>query len=240
MDQSPVNRVELQQPRSAGVLHHLAIGILFGVGLFIVGGGIYGLSYDVLGSVWVLGLGLVVLFVAEALRRANRNRLRPGAIEVGEAKLSIDCPPLLRGPIELELGNVRAAATAAPDPDAEPSFPVYGNSEGPESDTVTDDLAGSPDWLPVPSLAPYDAAPNAIVLFDAPVEAPSVRRASPNGPRGAEALGGIAVSVADAGEARRAFDAFKLRSRIHEEDLERLARIAAGEIRAGRADETPG
>jgi hypothetical protein len=35
------------------------------------------------------------------------------------------------------------------------------------------------------------------------------------------------------------FESFGLRSRIREDDLERLARIATGEIRVGGAEEAP-
>lgn len=237
MDASAVNRVELRRPRSAHVLRHLAIGILFGAGLFIAGGGIYGLSSDVLGSAWVLGLGLLVLVGAEALRRANLNQLRPGALEVTEEKLSIECPPLLRGPIALDLRNVSVATTAVTTRDGETSFPVYGYSDGSDERKVVDELAGGPEWLPVRSLGAQDSTPNAILLFESPVVAPEVRRNSPNAPRSSEALGGIAVSVADAGEAWRLFESFGLRSHIHEEDLERLAKIAVGEVQVEGADE---
>ena len=50
------------------VLRHLAIGILSGVGLFIVVGGIYNLSYDTLAAPGCWACGLLVLFGAEVLR----------------------------------------------------------------------------------------------------------------------------------------------------------------------------
>lgn len=237
MDGTPANRVELQPARSPRVLRHLAIGILFGVGLFIVVGGIYNLSYDTLGGAWVLGLGLLVLFGAEALRRANVNQQRPGAIEISEEKLSIECPAVLRGPIEVELGNVSVAATSAATADGEPGVPVYGYSDEPGEGRVVDRLDGGPEWLPVRSLGPADTVPDAILLFESPVAAPEARRNSAHGPRSSEALGGIAVSLADAEQARRVFESFGLRSRIREDDLERLARIATGEIRVEGAEE---
>ena len=93
MNGTPANRVELKPARSPRVLRHLAIGILFGVGLFVVGGGIYNLSYDTLGGAWVLGLGLLVLFGAEALRRANVNRADAGCDRDlrGEAEHRVPC-----------------------------------------------------------------------------------------------------------------------------------------------------
>lgn len=230
MEPNAINRVDLQRPRGARVLKHLAIGIVFGIGLFIAGSAIYGMAEDTNGSEWVLLLGLLLVSLAEALRRANLHQLKSGAIEIAGAKLMIEYPPLLRAPLELDLRNVRVAAIAEAPQGADPGFPVYGYSNGPDRDNVADDLSGSPDWLPVRALGLDEAPPNAILLFEAPVMTPGVRRVSPNGPRDTEALGGIAVNVADAGQARRLFDAFGLRSRIHEEDLERLARIAAGEI----------
>ena len=238
-DGTPDNRVELQPARSPRVLRHLAIGILFGVGLFIVVGGIYNLSYDTLGGAWVLGVGLLVLFGAEVLRRANVNQQRPGAIEISEEKLSIECPAVLRGPIEVELGNVSVAATSAATADGEPGVPVYGYSDEPGEGRVVDRLGGGPEWLPVRSLGPADTSPDAILLFESPVAAPEARRSSAHGPRSSEALGGIAVCLAEPEQARRVFESFGLRSRIREDDLERLARIATGEIRVGGAEEAP-
>ena len=150
----------------------------------------------------------------------------------------IEYPPLVRTPLVLDLPNVRVAAVATAPQDAEPRFPIYGYSEGLQRETVTDELPASPDWLPVRSLISEDAAPNSILLFEAPVMPPSLRRASEHGPRSSEALGGIAVNIADADRAHRMFDALGLRPRIHEEDFERLARINAGEIQVEREQET--
>ena len=136
MSQSPVTRVELQKLSGGRVLQHLAIGGLFGIGLFVAVSGIYGLSEDTNGSEWVLVFGLLLILLAELLRRANLNQIRPGAIVVADSKLRITYPPLLRGPLELDLDDVSVAAIAAEN--AEPSFPVY--ADGQRTAKVTDEL----------------------------------------------------------------------------------------------------
>ena len=141
MSQSPVTRVELQKLSGGRVLQHLAIGGLFGIGLFVAVSGIYGLSEDTNGSEWVLVFGLLLILLAELLRRANLNQIRPGALVVADSKLRITYPPLLRGPLELDLDDVSVAAIAADN--AEPTFPVY--ADGQRTAKVTDELpAGFP------------------------------------------------------------------------------------------------
>ena len=59
---------------------------------------------------------------------------------------------------------------------------------------------------------------------------PGLRRIASHGQRRSEPLGGIAVNVADRGQAHRMFGAAGIRSRINEQDLKRLARINAAEV----------
>ena len=101
MDGSPVTRIELQKPPGGRLLRHLAIGALLGVGLFVPGSGIYGLAEGGDGSEWFLLLGLLLVFLAEVLRRHNLPQLRAGAIEAAGSKLMIEYPPLMRTPLGL-------------------------------------------------------------------------------------------------------------------------------------------
>ena len=135
VSQSPVTRVELQKLSGGRVLQHLAIGGLFGIGLFVAASGIYGLSEDTNGSEWVVVFGLLLILLAEFLRRANLNQIRPGTIVIANSKLQVTYPPLLRGPLEVDLEDVRVAAIAADA--AEPASPstrtVSGRQRSPTS-----------------------------------------------------------------------------------------------------------
>jgi hypothetical protein len=225
-----INSVRLGQPGKRSIaLHRVVIGLLAIPGLFFVASGFDGLINHTVGGGPQLAIGLILLSLVELYRRSHLRQIKAVAIHISGGRLAVDDPVVLRRPIELELANIRVAATDN-GTGKDDGFPVYGYPDGPLADRVRDHLVGKGRYVPLRFLHMKLARPNVILLFERPVVMPRARRTAEHGARRSEALGGIALTVGDTEQARRLFDAHGLRGRIREDDVERLGRINSGEI----------
>jgi hypothetical protein len=90
--------------------------------------------------------------------------------------------------------------------------------------------------LPVPSLAREGSSINVVLLFRRLVPAPALQRRTAYGPNPHQPIGGLGLRVEDPLHARSVLEAFGLRSRITENDLEWYVQLEARRQR-GDVDE---
>jgi hypothetical protein len=132
---------------------------------------------------------------------------RPSRLVIGRDGLTIHYPRILRDPMMVPLGAVRAAVvddTEAVDDAPSHRFRVHATS-GPYHGSA-DDV-----WLwgggsPLPALTRPGRPPNVALVFEEPVAAPRLRREQVDGPMRGERIAGLLLAARDASAAERALD----------------------------------
>lgn len=149
-------------------------------------------------------LAIAVLVLLPALWASRRwvALRRPARLLVTGEALTVHFPNVLRDPLTVPRGSVRAASL---DESRDLRFRVHATS-GP--------YYGSDDdvWLwgngsPLPVLTATGHPPNLALLFDPPVPVPRLTREAFDGPLRGERLAGLLLAVGDARVAERALDA---------------------------------
>jgi hypothetical protein len=108
-----------------------------------------------------------------------RQVLRPAFVTLTSDLLSVEYPVLFKEPLQVSIGVIRSATF-------DPGKENHRRSS-------------------LPMLSAMKQQPNAVILFDPPVAAPSLRREVAHGPLKGEALSGLQLEFADPRSAEAAF-----------------------------------
>lgn len=191
------------------------------------------------------GGGLTLAAATEYLRRSSVADLEVGTLSVRNGWLVLDHWPLFRRPMGVELSQLRAVAVHGTSETIEAGvgrkrhdqvrFPVhFAGSEPGEvipgrPGTVATSLRA--EGIPARAIGRERCLPNVVLLFDAPIPVPPLRRSPEHGPQRREALAALGIEAEDPQAIADLLTSNGVRMRIDEDDVVKLREIERGTVK---------